>query len=85
MCMKKFDAEQIFISPAKRFNWIIDFFELANQTQRNINFGGILFSACPLFRQHLRVLLYNFDTFSPILFNTVQICYRHMEDVHEEV
>ena len=35
---------------------------------RNILLGGILFSACPSFRQHLRVLFYNFDSFCQILF-----------------
>ena len=44
--------------------------------QQNRVWGGILFSACPSFRpsvilwfrQHLSILLYNLDSFCPILF-----------------
>ena len=33
-------------------------------TSRKTEFkGGVLFSACPSFCQHLRILLYNFDSF----------------------
>ena len=68
MCMKKFDAEKIFFD--KLTGFLLSRFQMTAPNK-------LLLIVHTLWNQLLLELLLN-------LFSILQMCYRHIEDMHEE-